>query len=115
MMNRVKRKTGIEIHPGAKIGKNLFIDHGTGVVIGETSIIGDNCIIYQGVVLGSVSSNRIKRHPTLKNNVMVGASAIILGDIVIGENAWIAAGAIVLDDVLDNVTYISKSKQKTRI
>ena len=91
--------TGIEIHPGAIIGKRLFIDHGTGVVIGETSIIGDDCTIYQGVSLGGTGKERGKRHPTLGNNVMVGAGAKILGNITIGDNAKIGANTVVLSDV----------------
>lgn len=96
--------TGIEIHPGATIGRNLFIDHGFGVVIGETAVIGDNCTIYQGVTLGAKSTKvRGKRHPTLKNNVMVGANATILGNIVIGENSKIGAQSLIVKDVPDNM------------
>lgn len=94
--------TQIEIHPAAQIGKNLFIDHGNGVVIGETAIVGDNCTLYQGVTLGGVSLQKVKRHPTLKNNVVVGCGAKVLGDIVIGENAKIGANAVVIKDVADN-------------
>jgi serine O-acetyltransferase len=99
---RAKKHTGIEIHPGAIIGKNLFIDHGAGVVIGETTIIGDNVTIYHGVTLGGVSNTMKKRHPTILNNVTIGAHAQILGDIVIGNNAKIGAGSVVLKDVSDN-------------
>lgn len=106
IMYRVRKKTGIEIHPGAVIGKNLFIDHGMGVVIGETSVIGDNCIIYQGAVLGGTGKEQGKRHPTIKNNVMIGAGAIILGNIVIGENVKIGANAVVLGDVPPNSTIV---------
>lgn len=95
----VKSVTGIEIHPGAKIGKGLFIDHGTGVVIGETAEIGDNCTIYQGVTLGGTGKNSGKRHPTLGNDVMVGAGAKVLGPFRVGDRAKIAAGAVVLDAV----------------
>ena len=98
--------TQIEIHPAAKIGKNLFIDHGSGVVIGETAIIGDNCTIYQQVTLGGISLNKVKRHPTLKNNVIVGCGAKVLGDITIGENAKIGANAVVLNDVEDNTVVV---------
>lgn len=91
--------TGIEIHPGAKIGKGFFIDHGMGVVIGETAEIGDNCLIYHGVTLGGVSLEKIKRHPTLGNNVVVGAGAKVLGAIEIGDNSRIGANAVVLKDV----------------
>jgi serine O-acetyltransferase len=91
--------TGIEIHPGATIGKGLFIDHGSGVVIGETSEIGNNCTLYQGVTLGGTGKDTGKRHPTLSDNVMVGAGAKVLGPITIGENSKIAAGAVVLKDI----------------
>ena len=92
--------TLIEIHPGALIGKRLFIDHGCGVVIGETTIIGDDCTIYQGVTLGgAVTSARIKRHPTLGNRVIIGAGAKIIGNITIGDDAKVGAGSIVLSDV----------------
>ena len=91
--------TGIEIHPGAQIGKRLFIDHGMGVVIGETAIIGDDCLIYHHVTLGGVNLEPVKRHPTLGNNVMVGAGATILGNITIGDGARIGANAFVLHDV----------------
>lgn len=94
--------TQIEIHPGAKIGKNLFIDHGSGVVIGETTIIGNDCTLYQQVTLGGVSLNKVKRHPTLKNNVIVGCGAKVLGNIVIGENVKIGAGSVVTKSVEDN-------------
>lgn len=98
--------TGIEIHPGAVIGRGLFIDHGSGVVIGETTIIGDNCTIYQGATLGGTGKDTGKRHPTLGNNVMVGAGAKILGPITIGDNSKIAAGAVVLMDIPPNSTAV---------
>ncbi|MBE6597874.1 MAG: serine O-acetyltransferase [Ruminococcaceae bacterium] len=98
--------TGIEIHPGAVIGKGLFIDHGSGVVIGETTIIGDNCTIYQGVTLGGTGKQTGKRHPTLGNNVMIGAGAKLLGNFTIGDNTKIAAGAVVLGDVPANSTAV---------
>ena len=91
--------TGIEIHPGATIGKGFFIDHGTGVVIGETTVIGDNCTVYQGVTLGGTGKDVGKRHPTLGNNVMVGAGAKVLGPFSVGDNTKIAAGAVVLKEV----------------
>lgn len=106
LSERAKRKTGIEIHPGATIGKRLFIDHGFGVVIGETAIIGDNVTIYHGVTLGGTGKEKGKRHPTIENNVMIGASAKVLGNIVIGENSKIGAGAIVLNDIPKNVTAV---------
>ena len=98
--------TGIEIHPNAKIGKRLFIDHGMGIVIGETAIIGDNCHLYQGVTLGGTSTKKDKRHPTLKNNVTVGAGAKLIGNISVGENAKIGAGAVVISNVPDNATVV---------
>lgn len=101
-----KAFTGIEIHPGATIGKGLFIDHGTGVVIGETTIIGDNCTIYQGVTLGGTGKQTGKRHPTLLNDVMVGAGAKVLGPVIIGNNTKIAAGAVVLSDIPDHSTAV---------
>ena len=106
IMNISRFRTGIEIHPAAKIGKNLFIDHGMGVVIGETAIIGDNCTIYQGVTLGGTSKERIKRHPTLLDNVVVGAGAKVLGDITIGNNVKIGANSVVLKDIPDNCTVV---------
>ncbi|MBQ2945860.1 MAG: serine O-acetyltransferase [Clostridia bacterium] len=103
---RARRRTGIEIHPGATIGKGLFIDHGTGVVIGETVEIGDNCLIYQGVTLGGTGKDKGKRHPTLGNNVMVGSGAKVLGPLYIGDNAKIASGAVVLSNVPANSTAV---------
>lgn len=111
LTERAKRKTGIEIHPGAVIGKNLFIDHGFGVVIGETSIIGDNVIIYQGVTLGGTGKDTGKRHPNIGNNVFIGAGAKILGNITIGNNVKIGANAVVLKDVPDNVTAVGVPSQ----
>ncbi|MFH1415818.1 MAG: serine O-acetyltransferase [Elusimicrobiota bacterium] len=98
--------TGIEIHPGAEIGKGFFIDHGSGVVIGETAKIGDGCLIYQGVVLGGTSLKKEKRHPTLQDNVVIGAGAIVLGPVVIGTNARIGAGAVVIGDVPEGATAV---------
>lgn len=98
--------TGIEIHPGATIGKGLFIDHGSGVVIGETTIIGDNCTLYQGVTLGGTGKDTGKRHPTLGDNVMVGAGAKVLGNFTVGSNTKIAAGAVVLGPVPENSTAV---------
>ena len=98
--------TGIEIHPGAKIGNGLFIDHGMGVVIGETAEIGNNCTIYQGVTLGGTGTEKGKRHPTLGNNVMVGCGAKILGPFTVGDNSKIAAGAVVLSEVPPNSTCV---------
>ena len=103
---RALRKTGIEIHPGAKIGKGLFIDHGSGVVIGETTEIGDNCTIYQNVTLGGTGKETGKRHPTLGNNVMVGAGARVLGPFKVGDNSKIAANAVVLSEVPPNCTAV---------
>ncbi len=98
--------TGIEIHPGAKIGNRVFIDHGMGVVIGETAVIGNNCLLYQGVTLGGTGKDRGKRHPTLGCNVTVGAGAKILGNINIGNNARVGAGAVVVKDVPANSTVV---------
>lgn len=98
--------TGIEIHPGAKIGKRLFIDHGMGIVIGETAEIGDDCIIYHQVTLGGTGKDKYKRRPTVGNNVMIGAGAKVLGPINIGNNVKIGAGAVVLKSVEDDVTVV---------
>lgn len=106
LSERAKRKTGIEIHPGAVIGKNLFIDHGTGIVIGETTIIKDNVTIYHGVTLGGRGLDKGKRHPTIGNNVIIGCGAKILGNINIGDNVKIGANAVVLKDVIDNATIV---------
>ncbi len=103
---RAARKTGIEIHPAAEIGKGLFIDHGHGVVIGETTIIGNNVTLYQGVTLGGTGKEKGKRHPTLQDNVMVGAGAKVLGSFTIGENSKIAAGSVVLEEVPSNCTVV---------
>ena len=103
---RAARKTGIEIHPGATIGKGLFIDHGSGVIIGETTIIGDNVTLYQGVTLGGTGKETGKRHPTLKDNVMVSAGAKILGSFTIGENSKIGAGSVGLEEVPPNCTVV---------
>ena len=100
------RKTGIEIHPGARIGKGLFIDHGNGVIIGETAIVGDNVTLYQGVTLGGTGKEHGKRHPTLCNNVMVSAGAKVLGSFTIGENSKIGAGSVVLEEVPPNSTVV---------
>lgn len=102
--------TGIEIHPAAKIGKNLFIDHGHGVVIGETAVIGDNCTIYQGVTLGGTGKERNKRHPTLGDNVVVGAGAKVLGNITVGNNVKIGANSVVLTDVPDDCTVVGVNR-----
>ena len=98
--------TGIEIHPGAKIGNGFFIDHGMGVVIGETSEIGDNVTLYQGVTLGGTSHQRTKRHPTLGNNVVVGVGAQLIGDITIGDNTKIGAGSVVVSSAPANATVV---------
>ncbi|RGU92941.1 serine O-acetyltransferase [Clostridium sp. AF15-17LB] len=103
---RAARKTGIEIHPGAKIGKGLFIDHGSGVIIGETTEIGNNVTLYQGVTLGGTGKEQGKRHPTLRDNVMVSAGAKILGSFTIGENSKIGAGSVVLEEVPPNCTVV---------
>ncbi len=103
---RAGHKTGIEIHPGAKIGKGFFIDHGTGTIIGETSEIGDNVTLYQGVTLGGTGKEKGKRHPTIGNNVMISAGAKVLGSITVGDNCKIGAGSVVLKDVPPNSTVV---------
>ena len=112
---RARRRTGIEIHPGATIGKGLFIDHGMGVVIGETTEIGDNCTLYQCVTLGGTGKEHGKRHPTLGNNVMVGSGAKILGPFNVGDNARVAAGAVVLDEVPANATAVGVPAKIVRV
>ncbi len=107
--------TGIEIHPGAMIGKGLFIDHGAGVVIGETAVVGDNCTIYQGVTLGGTGKQTGKRHPTLGDNVMVGAGAKLLGNFTVGSGSRIAAGAVVLTDVPENATAVGVPAKVVRV
>ena len=103
---KAARKTGIEIHPGAVIGKGFFIDHGSGVIIGETAIIGDNVTLYQGVTLGGTGKETGKRHPTLCDNVMVSAGAKIIGSFTVGENSKIGAGSVVLKEVPPNCTVV---------
>ena len=103
---RGARKTGIEIHPGARIGKGLFIDHGIGVIIGETSVIGDNVTLYQGVTLGGTGKERGKRHPTIEDNVMISAGAKVLGSFTIGANSKIGAGSVVLSPVPPGCTVV---------
>lgn len=103
---RAARKTGIEIHPGATIGRRLVIDHGTGTVIGETAEIGDDVLIYQGVTLGGTGKDVGKRHPTIGNNVMISAGAKVLGPFKIGDNSRVAAGAVVLEEVPPNSTVV---------
>lgn len=110
-----RRKTGIEIHPAAKIGKGLFIDHGMGVVIGETTEIGDYCTLYQNVTLGGTGKDHGKRHPTLGNNVLVGAGAKVLGPFTVGDNARVAAGAVVLDAVPPDATAVGVPARVVKI
>ncbi len=112
---RSRRKTGIEIHPAARIGKGLFIDHGMGVVIGETTEIGENCTLYQNVTLGGTGKDHGKRHPTLGNNVLVGAGAKVLGPFTVGDNARVAAGAVVLNEVPPNATAVGVPARVVRI
>ncbi len=114
--NLARRWTGIEIHPGAKIGKGLVIDHGMGVVIGETAEVGDNCVIYHGVTLGGTGKQKAKRHPTIGNHVFIGAGAKLLGNIQIGDHTKIGANAVVLKDCPPNSTLVgipavNKAKQ----
>ncbi len=106
--------TGIEIHPGAQIGHNFFIDHGMGVVIGETTIIGDNVTLFQGVTLGGTGKEKGKRHPTLGNNIVVGAGAKVLGNITIGDNSYIGANAVIVKDVPHNATIVGVPGRITR-
>lgn len=107
--------TGVEIHPAAKIGRSFFIDHGTGIVIGETSEIGDEVTIYQGVTLGGKGGRGQKRHPTLMNNVMVGANAILIGPIVVGHNAIVGAATVVLKDVPEHATVVGNPGKVVKI
>ena len=109
-----KRKTGIEIHPGARIGDKFFIDHGMGVVIGETAIIGNNVTIFHDVTLGGTGKEKGKRHPTIEDNVFIGSGAKILGNITIGKNAKIGANAVVLNDVAPNTTVVGIPALKVR-
>lgn len=115
LSQRARHKTGVEIHPAAKIGKGLVIDHGMGVVIGETSVIGDNCVLYQNVTLGGTGKELGKRHPTLGNNVLVGAGAKVLGPFKVGDNARIAAGAVVLSEIPENATAVGVPARIVRI
>lgn len=103
---KTKRKTGIEIHPGATLGNGIFIDHGIGVIIGETAIIGDNVTIYHGVTLGGTGKENGKRHPTVEDGVFIGSGAKVLGNITIGKNSKIGANAVVLKDVKSNTTVV---------
>ncbi|MBQ7765471.1 MAG: serine O-acetyltransferase [Lachnospiraceae bacterium] len=103
---RAARRTGIEIHPGATIGEGLFIDHGNGVIIGETTIIGNNVTLYQGVTLGGTGKEHGKRHPTICDNVMISAGAKVLGSFTVGENSKIGAGSVVLEEVPPNCTVV---------
>lgn len=112
---RSARKTGIEIHPAAVIGKRVCIDHGTGIVIGETTEIGDDVMIYQGVTLGGTGKDVGKRHPTIENGVMIGAGAKILGPVTVGRNAKVAAGAVVIKDVEPNSTVVGVPGRIVRI
>ena len=115
LSQRSRHKTGIEIHPGATIGKGLFIDHGMGVVIGETTVIGDYCLIYQNVTLGGTGKDSGKRHPTLGNHVLVGAGAKVLGPFKVGDYARIAAGAVVLNEIPANCTAVGVPAHVVRI
>ncbi len=110
-----RRRTGVEIHPAATIGRRLVIDHGTGIVIGATAQIGDDCLLYQGVTLGGTGAQREKRHPTLGNNVMVGCGAKILGPFTVGDNARIAANSVVLNEVPPNSTVVGVPGRVVRI
>ena len=111
LSNWLRFLTGIEIHPGATIGHRLVIDHGMGVVVGETAVIGDDVLIYHGVTLGGKEFTRAKRHPTIGNNVMIGAESIVLGNITIGDNVMIGAGSVVTKDVAPNSVVIGGRTQ----
>ena len=111
LSNWLRFLTGIEIHPGAKIGRRFFVDHGMGVVIGETAVIGDDVLIYHGVTLGGKEFTRAKRHPTIGNNVMIGAESIVLGNITVGDNVQIGAGSVVTKDVAPNSIVIGGRTQ----
>lgn len=115
LSQRARHKTGVEIHPGATIGKGLVIDHGMGVVIGETTIIGDNCLIYQNATLGGTGKEHGKRHPTLGDNVMIGAGAKVLGPFKVGDNSRVAAGAVVLTEIPPNSTAVGVPARVVRI
>jgi serine O-acetyltransferase len=110
--NRNRRRTGVEIHPGAQIGRRCFIDHGMGVVIGETAIIGDDVLIYHGVTLGGRTLAKVKRHPTIGNNVVLGAGATVLGDIQVGDQALIGAGAIVTKNVAPGAVVMGPTERQ---
>jgi serine O-acetyltransferase len=111
LSNWLRFLTGIEIHPGATIGRRLVIDHGMGVVIGETAVIGDDVLIYHGVTLGGKEFTRTKRHPTIGNNVMIGAESIVLGNITVGDNVMIGAGSVVTKNVAPNSVVIGGRTQ----
>ena len=115
LSQRARHKTGVEIHPGATIGKWLFIDHGMGVVIGETTVIGDYCLLYQNVTLGGTGKDHGKRHPTLGDHVMVGSGAKVLGPFKVGDNSRIAAGAVVLNEIPANCTAVGVPAHVVRI
>ena len=113
--HRARRATGIEIHPGAKIAPGVFIDHGSGVVIGETAEVGEGCVLYQGVTLGGTGKDKGKRHPTLERNVMVGAGAKVLGPFTVGEGSKIAAGAVVLSPIPPDSTAVGSPAKVVRL
>ena len=115
LSQRARHKTGIEIHPGATIGRGLFIDHGMGVVIGETAEIGDNCTLYQGVTLGGTGKDHGKRHPTLGDNVLIGSGAKVLGPFTVGDNSRIGANAVVLQEVPPNSTVVGVKARVVKI
>lgn len=115
LLSQISRHfTGIEIHPGARLGRGVFIDHGMGVVIGETAIVGDNVLLYQGVTLGGTGLEQGKRHPTIGNNVVIGGGAKVLGNITIGDNSYIGANAVVIKDVPPNSTVVGVPGRVTK-
>ena len=115
LLGIARRRTGVEIHPAAKIGRRLFIDHGTGIVIGATAEVGDDCLFYQGVTLGGTGAARGKRHPTIGNNVMIGCGAKVLGPFKVGDNVRIAANSVVLNEVPPNSTVVGVPGRVVRL
>ena len=111
---RSHKRYGVDIHPAATIGRRFMIDHGTGIVVGQTAVIGDDCLLYQGVTLGMTGKHAGKRHPTLGNNVMVGAGALVIGDIRLGDNVRVGAGAVVIHDVPADMTVVGNPAHVVR-
>lgn len=114
LSRRSHRRFGVDIHPAARVGRRLVIDHGTGIVVGQTAVIGDDCLIYQGVTLGMTGKHGGKRHPTVGDRVMIGAGAIVLGDITVGSDVRVGAGSVVLHDVPDGMTVVGNPARVVR-